>query len=37
LTFAGTGVVIGGGAVLLTYAAALRASSVDPLVVLKHE
>jgi ABC-type antimicrobial peptide transport system permease subunit len=37
LTFAGTGVVIGGGAVLLTYAAALRARSVDPLVVLKHD
>lgn len=37
LTFAGTAVVIGGGAVLMTYAAALRARSVDPLVVLKYE
>ena len=37
LTFAGTGLLIGGGAVLMTYAAALRARSVDPLVVLKHE
>jgi predicted permease len=37
LTFAGTAVVIGGGAALMTFAAALRAKSVDPLVVLKHE
>ena len=37
LTFAGTAVVIGGGAALMTYAAALRATSVDPLVVLKGD
>ena len=37
LTFAGTAVVIGGGAALMTYAAAVRARSVDPLVVLKDQ
>jgi predicted lysophospholipase L1 biosynthesis ABC-type transport system permease subunit len=37
LTFAGTAVVVGGGAALMTYTAALRATSVDPLVVLKGE
>jgi len=37
LTFAGTGILIGGGAMVMTYAAARRARSVDPLVVLKHE
>jgi putative ABC transport system permease protein len=37
LTFAGTAVVIGGGAAMMTYAAARRARAVDPLVVLKYE
>jgi putative ABC transport system permease protein len=37
LTFVGTAVVIGGGAAMMTYAAARRARSVDPLVVLKYE
>jgi hypothetical protein len=37
LTFVGTAIVIGGGAVLITYAAALRARSVDPLIALKSE
>jgi predicted lysophospholipase L1 biosynthesis ABC-type transport system permease subunit len=37
LTFGGTAVVIGVGATLMTYVAALRARSVDPLVVLKSE
>lgn len=37
LTFAGTAVAIGGGAMLMTYVAALRARFVDPLVVLKYE
>jgi len=37
LTFAGAVVLIGGGAVLMTYAAAARARSVDPLAALKSE
>jgi hypothetical protein len=37
VTFASTAVVIGGGAALMTYAAAMRARSADPLVVLKYE
>lgn len=37
VTFAGTAVAIGGAASLMTYVAALRARSVDPLVVLKQE
>jgi putative ABC transport system permease protein len=37
LTFAGTAVAIGGGATLMTYAAATRARRVDPLVLLKSE
>jgi hypothetical protein len=37
LTFAGTAVAIGGGATLMTYAAATRARQVDPLVLLKSE
>jgi putative ABC transport system permease protein len=37
LTFVGTTVVIGGGAALVTYVAALRARSVDPLRVLKSD
>lgn len=37
VTFVGTAVAIGGAAALMTYVAALRARSVDPLVVLKHE
>jgi putative ABC transport system permease protein len=36
-TFAGTAAIIVGGAALMTYAAALRARSVDPLAVLKQE
>jgi predicted permease len=36
-TFAGTVVLIGAGAVVTTYLAALGARSVDPLVVLKSE
>jgi predicted lysophospholipase L1 biosynthesis ABC-type transport system permease subunit len=37
LTFVGTTVVIGGGAALVTYVAARRARSVDPLLVLKSD
>ena len=37
LTLAGTIVVIAGGATLMTYAAALRARTVDPLVILADE
>lgn len=37
LTFTGTAIVIGGGATLLTYVAARRARSIDPIVVLKHD
>jgi predicted lysophospholipase L1 biosynthesis ABC-type transport system permease subunit len=37
VTFAGTAVAIGGAAALMTYVAALRARSVDPLLVLKNE
>jgi ABC-type antimicrobial peptide transport system permease subunit len=37
LTFVGTAVVIGGGAAMMTYAAARKVRSVDPLVVLKYE
>jgi ABC-type antimicrobial peptide transport system permease subunit len=37
VTFAGTALAIGGAAALMTYVAALRVRSVDPLVVLKHE
>ena len=37
LTFTGAVVLIGGGAVLMTCAAAVRARSVDPLTVLKSE
>jgi hypothetical protein len=37
VTFAGTAAAIGGAASLMTYVAALRARSVDPLVVLKQE
>ena len=37
MTFAGAALVIGGGAMLTTYLAALRARSVDPLVVLREE
>jgi len=36
-TFAGTALLIGGGALLTTYLAALRAGRVDPLVVLRSE
>lgn len=36
-TFAGTAVLVGGGAVLTTYAAARRVHGVDPLVVLRDE
>ena len=36
-TFAGTAATIIGGAALMTYAAALRARSVDPLAALKQE
>lgn len=36
-TFAGTAIVIGGGAVLTTYLAAVRARNVDPLVVLRYD
>jgi predicted permease len=36
-TFAGTAAVIGGGAVLATLVAALRARRIDPLVVLRYE
>jgi putative ABC transport system permease protein len=36
-TFAGTALLIGGGALLTTYLAALRARSVDPLAVLRYE
>ncbi len=37
MTFAGAALVIGGGAMLTTYFAALRARGVDPLVVLRDE
>jgi putative ABC transport system permease protein len=37
MTFAGTALVIGGGALLTTYLAALRARRVDPLVILRSE
>jgi len=37
MTFAGTALVIGGGVMVTTYLAALRARSVDPLVVLRYE
>jgi putative ABC transport system permease protein len=36
-TFAGTAAAVVSGAALMTYAAALRARSVDPLAVLKQE
>jgi putative ABC transport system permease protein len=36
-TFAGTALLIGGGALLTTYLAALRARSVDPLAILRSE
>jgi hypothetical protein len=36
-TFAATALLIGGGAVLTTYLAALRTRGVDPLVILRHE
>jgi putative ABC transport system permease protein len=36
-TFAGTALLIGGGALLTTYLAALRTRGVNPLVVLRHE
>jgi putative ABC transport system permease protein len=36
-TFAGTAAALVGGAALMTYAAALRACSVDPLAVLEQE
>jgi putative ABC transport system permease protein len=36
-TFAGTALLIGGGALLTTYLAALRTRGVDPLVILGHE
>jgi putative ABC transport system permease protein len=37
VTFIGTALVIGGGAALMTYAAARRARAIDPLLVLKRE
>ena len=37
MTFAGTALVVGGGAVLMTYAAALGTWRVDPLTALKME
>ncbi len=37
MTFAGAALVMGVGAMLTTYLAALRARSVDPLVVLRDE
>jgi putative ABC transport system permease protein len=37
VTFAGTAIVIGGGAALMTYMAARRTHAVDPLSVLKSE
>jgi len=37
MTFAGTALVVGGGAVLMTYAAALGTWRVDPLAALKTE
>ena len=37
MTFAGTALVVGGGAVLMTYAAALGTRRVDPLAALKME
>ena len=37
MTLAGTALVIGGGAVLTTYLAALRVRGVDPLVILRSE
>ena len=37
MTFAGTALVVGGGAVLMTYAAALGTWRVDPLAALKME
>jgi ABC-type antimicrobial peptide transport system permease subunit len=36
-TFAGTALLIGGGALLTTYLAALRTRTVDPLVILRSE
>ena len=36
-TFAGTAAAVVGGSALMTYAAALRARSVDPLAVLQQE
>ena len=36
-TFAGTALLIGGGALLTTYLAALRTRGVDPLVILRNE
>ena len=36
-TFAGTALVIGGGAIVMTYVAALRARSVNPLSLLRTE
>jgi ABC-type antimicrobial peptide transport system permease subunit len=36
-TFAGTALLIGVGAMLFTYLAAVRARGVDPIVVLRHE
>jgi predicted permease len=37
LTFAGTALLIGGGATLMTYVAAVRARAVDPMSVLRCE
>jgi ABC-type antimicrobial peptide transport system permease subunit len=37
VTFAGTAVAIGGAAALMTYVAALRIRSIDPLAALKQE
>jgi predicted permease len=37
MTFAGTVLVIGGGAILTTCLAAMRARHIDPLVVLRYE
>jgi putative ABC transport system permease protein len=36
-TFAGTALLVGGGAMLTTYAAARRVHAVDPLIVLRDE
>jgi hypothetical protein len=37
LTFAGTAVAIGCGAILITFASALQTGCVDPLVALKYD